>query len=149
MREGICHTYDPRSSESDLAACRCVTKHRSLLLLLFSSLVVYNSLRPRGRQHARLLCPSPSPGVCSDSQCLRNSHFCPASQQGSVRGWGFWCCHSQVGARGSKGRKWRLLPWAPHFLLVTGQRAGAGGERVKAAIFGEKVAQSLKYTKIF
>ena len=57
--------------------------------------------------------------------------------------------HSQMGARGSKGRKWRLLPWAPHFLLVTGQRAGAGGERVKAAIFGEKVAQSLKYTKIF
>ena len=32
----------------------------------FSRSVVSNSLWPRGLQHARLPCPSPSPGVCSN-----------------------------------------------------------------------------------
>ena len=41
-------------------------------LLLFSCLVVSDSLRPHGLQHARLPWPSPSPGVCSNS--------CPLSQ---------------------------------------------------------------------
>ena len=39
------------------------------LLLMFSCSVVSNSLRPHGLQHARLPCPSPSPGACSNS-CL-------------------------------------------------------------------------------
>ena len=30
-------------------------------------LLMSNSLRPHELQHARLLCPSLSPGVCSDS----------------------------------------------------------------------------------
>ena len=38
----------------------------------FSRSVVSNSLRPCGLQHARLLCPSPAPGACSNS--------CPSSQ---------------------------------------------------------------------
>ena len=38
-----------------------------LLLLFFSCSVVYDSLRPHGLKHARLPCPSPSPGVCSNS----------------------------------------------------------------------------------
>ena len=33
----------------------------------FSHLVVSNSLWPHGLQHARLPCPSPTPGACSDS----------------------------------------------------------------------------------
>ena len=33
-------------------------------LLFFSCSVMLNSWRPHGQQHARLLCPSPSPGVC-------------------------------------------------------------------------------------
>ena len=37
-----------------------------LLLLLFSRSVVSNSLWPHGLQHARLFCPSPSPGACSN-----------------------------------------------------------------------------------
>ena len=37
------------------------------LLLLFSRSVVSNSLQPHGLQHARLPCPSPFPGVCSNS----------------------------------------------------------------------------------
>ena len=36
-------------------------------LLLFSCLVMSDSLRPHGLQHARLSCPSPSPGACSNS----------------------------------------------------------------------------------
>ena len=43
--------------------------------LLFSHSVVSHSLWPHGLQHARLLCPSLSPGVCSNS--------CPLS----------WWCH--------------------------------------------------------
>ena len=37
--------------------------------MLFICSVVSNSLRPHGLQHARLPCPSQSPGVCSNS-CL-------------------------------------------------------------------------------
>ena len=38
----------------------------------FTRSVVSDSLRPHGLQHARLPCPSPSPGACSNS--------CPSSQ---------------------------------------------------------------------
>ena len=38
-----------------------------LLLLLFSRSVTSDSLRPPGLQHARLPCPSPTPGACSNS----------------------------------------------------------------------------------
>ena len=44
-----------------------------VLLLLFSHSVVYDSLLPHGLQHARFPCPSPSPGICSNS--------CPLSQR--------------------------------------------------------------------
>ena len=33
----------------------------------FSCLVISDSLRPHGLQHDRLLCPSPTPGACSNS----------------------------------------------------------------------------------
>ena len=38
----------------------------------FSCSVVFDSLRPHGLQHARLPCPSPAPGACSNS--------CPSSR---------------------------------------------------------------------
>ena len=44
-------------------------------ILLFSHSVVSNSLRPNGLQHARLLCPSPTPRACSNA--------CPSTR---------WCC---------------------------------------------------------
>ena len=44
----------------------------------FSCAIVSNSLQPRGLQHTRLPCPSPTPGACSNS--------CPSSQ---------WC-HSTI-----------------------------------------------------
>ena len=40
----------------------------------FSRSVVSDSLRPHGLQHARLSCPSPTPGACSNS--CPSSHWC-------------------------------------------------------------------------
>ena len=39
-------------------------------MLLFSHSVVSDSLQPHGLQHARLPCPSPSTGACSNSSPL-------------------------------------------------------------------------------
>ena len=44
----------------------------------FSCSVISDSLRPHGLQHARLPCPSPTTGACSNS--------CPSS----------WCCHPTI-----------------------------------------------------
>ena len=41
--------------------------HYFKTFLLFSRSVASNSLWPRGLQHARLPCPSPTPGACSNS----------------------------------------------------------------------------------
>ena len=59
------------------------------LLLLFSCSVVSDSFWPHGLQHARLPCPSPSPGVCSNSRSSSwwyhstiSSSVAPFSSQG-------------------------------------------------------------------
>ena len=49
-----------------------------VLLLQFSSSVVYTSLWPHGLHHPRLPCPSPTPWACSNS--------CPLS----------WWCHPTI-----------------------------------------------------
>ena len=49
-----------------------------MVIQSFSHSVVSDSLRPCGLQHARLPCPSPTPGTCSNS--------CPLS----------WWCHSTI-----------------------------------------------------
>ena len=56
----------------------CPAQCRVNALLLFSSLVMSNSLQSHERQHTRLPCPSLSPGVCSNS--------CPLS----------WWCHPVI-----------------------------------------------------
>ena len=48
----------------------------------FSHSVVSNSLRPHGLQHARPSCPSPTPGVCSNSCPL--SRWCHPTISSSV-----------------------------------------------------------------
>ena len=56
-----------------MASFPCLVGTEELLSqLLFSCSVVSSSLWPHGLQHARLPCPSPSPGACSNS--------CPLSQ---------------------------------------------------------------------
>ena len=46
---------------------------RPFASIQFNRSVVSDSLRPHGLQHARLLCPSPTPGACSNS--------CPLSKR--------------------------------------------------------------------
>ena len=65
-------------------------------LLLFNCSVVSGSLWPHGLQHARPLCPSPSPGVCSNS--------CPLSQ---------WC-HSTISFSVT------LFSFCPQFFSASG-----------------------------
>ena len=48
----------------------------SMDMLLFSRSVMSNSLWSHGLQHARLPCPSPSPGACSNS-CPLNQWYHP------------------------------------------------------------------------
>ena len=52
------------------------------VLVQFSHWVVSASLRPHGLQHARLPCPSPTPGACSNS-CLL-SQWCHPTISSSV-----------------------------------------------------------------
>ena len=52
------------------------------LLLFFSCSVVSDCLWPHGLQHARLSCPSPSPGSCSNSCPL--SRWCHPTISSSV-----------------------------------------------------------------
>ena len=49
------------------------TLRKFCLVLLLSHSVMAECLQPRGLQHTRLPCPSPSPGVCSNS-CPLNSN---------------------------------------------------------------------------
>ena len=53
-----------------------VALDHTLLLLLFRHSVVSNSLQAHGLQHARLPCPSLSPGVCSNP-CLLSRWYHP------------------------------------------------------------------------
>ena len=52
------------------------------LSVQFSRSFMYESLWPHGLQHARLLCPSPTPGACSDSCPL--SRWCHPTISSSV-----------------------------------------------------------------
>ena len=74
---GIEEPNELQSMVSQIIGHTCSTEHTGFynLLLLFSRSVMSNSLWPHGLQHARLSCPSLSPGVWSNS--------CPLSQ---------WCC---------------------------------------------------------
>ena len=56
--------------------------HIHMCLLLFSSSVVSDSLRPHGPQHTRLPCPSPSPGASSNSRPV--SRWCYPTTSSSV-----------------------------------------------------------------
>ena len=54
----------------------------NLHITQFSCSVMSNSLRPHGLQHARLPCPSPTPGACSNS--CPSSRWCHPTISSSV-----------------------------------------------------------------
>ena len=60
----------------------------NIWLLLFSCSVMSDSLGPHGLQHARLPCPSPSPGACSNSCPL--SWWCHPTISSSDASFSFW-----------------------------------------------------------
>ena len=72
-----------------------------IVMLLFSHSVMSDSLTPHGLQHARLPCPSPSPGICSNSCPLRQWAI---QQTTSVVS--FSCCLQSFSASGSFDIKW-------------------------------------------
>ena len=63
----------------------CYMQQHGGQMLLLSRSVVSASLRPRGRQRARLPCPPPSPGVCSGSGPL--SRWCYLTIASSPQIW--------------------------------------------------------------
>ena len=78
--------------------------------LLFSHLVVSGSLWLQGLQHARLACPSPSPGACSNS--------CPLSQ---------WC-HPTISSSVIPFSCLQSFPASGSFLMS--QLFASGGQRI-------------------
>ena len=68
IQNQVCKYYN-RSHEKDSKYWEVVrlTVPANKFLLLISHSVMSNSLWPHGLQHARLLCSSPTPGVCSNS----------------------------------------------------------------------------------
>ena len=72
------------------------------MLLLFSCSAVFDSLWPRGLQHARLPCPSPSPGVCSSSCLLSRWCYLTISSSAAL----FSVCFHSFTASGSFPRSW-------------------------------------------
>ena len=73
--------------------------------LLFSHSVMSDSLGPHGLQHARLPCPSPSPGTCSKSCPL--IWWCYAIISSSVIP--FSCCLKSFPASGSFLMSWLFI----------------------------------------
>ena len=74
-----------------------VTSHCFFLRVQFSRLVVSDSLQPRGLQHTRLPCPSPTPRVYSNSCPL--SQWCHPTTSSFVVPFSF--CFQSVPASGS------------------------------------------------
>ena len=70
---------------------------RVAAMVLFSCLVISDSLWTHGLQHARLPCPSPPPGVCSDS-CPLSRWYHPTISSFVVP---FSCCLQSFSASGS------------------------------------------------
>ena len=52
---------------SVLFSCKPLSNMLTILPVQFIRPVMSDSLRPHGLQHARLPCPSPTPGACSNS----------------------------------------------------------------------------------
>ena len=88
---------DCKQNEWTKCLRRMTAQSLALLVLLFSCSVVSDSLRPQGLWHARLPCPSLSPGVCSDSRPL--SQWCHPAISSSVAP--FSSCPQSFPASGS------------------------------------------------
>ena len=84
---------------------------KTILLFLFSCSVVSHSLWPRELQPTRLPCPSPSPGVCSDSHLL--SQWCHATISSSVAP--FSCSQSFSASRSFSSESTLCIRWPKYW----------------------------------
>ena len=96
-----------------------------ILLLLFSHSVVSDSLRPHGLQHARLPCPSPTPGACSNS--------CPSS----------WCCHPTISSSAIPLSCLQSFPASGSFLMS--QFFASGGQSIAASISASVLPMNIQH----
>ena len=88
----------------------------------FSCSVMSNSLWPHGLQHARPLCPSPTPGACSDS--CPSSQWCHPTISSSVVP--FSSCFQSFPASGSfPMNQVNWFQWINLFLALGSQSIGA------------------------
>ena len=89
-------------------------KERNLQTVKFSCSVVSDSLRPHGLQHARIPCPSPTPGACSNS--------CPSSR---------WCHPTISSSVDPFSSCLQSFPAAGSFL--TSQFFASGGQSIEVS----------------
>ena len=80
-------------------------KYHMFSYVLFSHSVVSDSLRPHGLQHVRLLCPSPSSGVCLSS-CPFNQQCHPTVSSSATL---FSSCLQSFPASGSFPMNWLFM----------------------------------------
>ena len=90
----------------------------------FNHSVIYNSLRPHGLQHARVTCPSPTPGAYSNS--CPSSLWCHSTNSSSVVPFSF--CLQSFPASGS-------FPMSQHF-ASGGQSIGVSASVLSVNIQG-------------
>ena len=76
--------------------------HNFSCLLLFSCSIVSDSLWPRGLQHTRLSCPSPTPRACSNSSPLSQWYHSTISFSNAL----FSSCLQSFPASGSFPMSW-------------------------------------------
>ena len=83
-----------------------------------------DSSRPPALQHARLPCPSPSLGVCSDS--------CPLS----------WWCHTTISASATPFSRLQSFPASTYFLMS--QLFTSGGHSIGASASASVLPMNIK-----
>ena len=107
----ICKTFSGSISTFHLVLCVEVNATLTFSSLQFSHSVVSYSLQPHGLQHTRPPCPSPTPGVYSDS-CPLSRWYHPTSSSSVIP----FSCPQSFPASGSF--------WMSHLFASGGQSIG-------------------------
>ena len=96
----------------------------NLRCVLFSG-VVSDSLWPHGFQHARLPCPSPSPGVCSNWFPLN------------------WWCHPTISSSVVPFSSW-LQPFSASGYFPMSQLFTSGGQSIRASALASVLPRNIQ-----
>ena len=99
-------TWSQRKQTNGIKGCKCAKPKRSISSVQFSHSIVSNSLWPHESKHARPPCPSPTPGVHSNSR--PSGPWCHPGISSSVIP--FSSCPQSLPASGSFPMS-QLFPW--------------------------------------